>query len=106
MGQLVPMSPAATVLARRASRASVVLKSFSDDGSDLDEATEAEDSVRSDEAWQPDDPMLDGKTSGAADGAVRGRVRLHGGVQAHSGLDAEEERRKMLWLSGALCGRS
>ena len=37
------------LIARHASRASVVMKSLSDDGSGLDEATEAEDSLRSDE---------------------------------------------------------
>ena len=97
-------SPAAAVLARRASRKVKPLREESGSDEDAEEPEE----------WELDDEDScseeEGEEEERLSNAQRGRVRLHGVVQSSTGLEVDDDRRKSLaekgWARRSLVVRS
>ena len=97
-------SPAAAVLARRASRKVKPLREESGSDEDAEEPEE----------WELDDEDAGSEEEGEEEervsNAQRGRVRLHGAEQSSTGLEVDDDRRKSLaekgWARRSLVVRS
>jgi hypothetical protein len=87
-------SPAAAVLARRASRKVKPLREESGSDEDAEEPEE----------WELDDEDScseeEGEEEERVSNAQRGRVRLHGAEQSSTGLEVDDDRRKSLAEKG------